>query len=320
VFVPATAFPMLGAATMYDTSCQQAADAAGLTGHYMAWISDSNSLAKDRLRGRGFIRMDGQPFADLPSDLTTTFRIFNAVRFDEYGREIATDVKTGTHADGSLGRTCNNWAGGDAATYGTTVAGPGGFTNQYDIVCPDATGTIRTYCFQTDWVTSAEPPAPTAGARTVWLSAPTFDASTGIAGANALCAAAMPAGVTTAHALVQTTGPATLPVNSSDILMRPDGVVVGTGSQFLAGTGLLESGIWQNAAGAYQPGGTYDTVFTGSDTPGALGTPATTCMNWSTQTGTARIGMFGSTDTSYWHAWWGDGGCGSLIRVYCISN
>lgn len=54
----------LGGLTGADTLCNDLATAAGLPGTYVAWLSDSNTDAKDRLGdASGWLRIDNRPFA-----------------------------------------------------------------------------------------------------------------------------------------------------------------------------------------------------------------------------------------------------------------
>ena len=70
VFVSSARFPTsLGSAMAYDAKCNAAATTAGIndsaSASYIAFTSDASSNAATRLgSARGWVRMDGQPFAD----------------------------------------------------------------------------------------------------------------------------------------------------------------------------------------------------------------------------------------------------------------
>src|SRR5947207_2017750 len=70
---PTVVVGTLGSASAADQACGDQAIAAGLPGTYVAWISTSTSNAIDRLAGaRGWVRVDGVPFADQLSELAAS--------------------------------------------------------------------------------------------------------------------------------------------------------------------------------------------------------------------------------------------------------
>ena len=108
----------LGGIAGADAKCQELASAAGLSGTYMAWLSDSATYAAERLThsaGR-YVRTDGAGIAFGWEDLIDG-TIMNPINFDESGHLIGpTDyVWTGTRDDGTLidpSMTCANWTSG----------------------------------------------------------------------------------------------------------------------------------------------------------------------------------------------------------------
>src|SRR5579862_2649322 len=104
----------LGGQTGADAKCARAAKAVGLSGTFKAWLSTSKRNAKDKLgTARGFVRVDGQPFADQVSDIVAG-RIFNPLDIDENGDahpDSPNPVWTGTLGDGTVatGDTCSDW-------------------------------------------------------------------------------------------------------------------------------------------------------------------------------------------------------------------
>ena len=238
-----------GGATAADTICQTHATNAGLPGTYVAWVSDASSTAVTRLgSARGFVRVDGAPFADTLSDITSTNKILNPLRIDENGVDVGTvGVWTGTNANGTAhGSTCSNWTStsGSGQT-GSTQGGPNAWTSRTTQSCM---GPLRLYCFQKD-NTTALAFTPAAGSI-VFLTGATFAPGAGIAAADTLCATeASNAGLAgTYQALLATTtqsaaARAVIPALNT----RKDGVFVGSSGTLGAG-GTLASGIWQNAA------------------------------------------------------------------------
>src|SRR5439155_16338708 len=104
-----TYLPNLGGLAGADTLCMQRATAAGLPGHYVAWLSTSAVAAPSRLvlpgtanPARGWIRPDGRPVTDRISDLLAG-TIYYPIRVDEAGLDLETgshEVLTGTRSTG----------------------------------------------------------------------------------------------------------------------------------------------------------------------------------------------------------------------------
>ena len=72
VFVTSQTFTAnLGGLSGADSKCQELADAAGLSGTFKAWLSDSTTDARDRLAQAAvpYMRVDGVPIADNFADL-----------------------------------------------------------------------------------------------------------------------------------------------------------------------------------------------------------------------------------------------------------
>ncbi len=104
--------------------------------------------------------------------------------------------------------------------------------------------------------------------------------------------------------LAYTTAPAASLVDSAATYVRPDGQIVGTGAELLAGgaaAGLLQSGIWQSGDGTYRSG--VGRAWTGQTTLTQLGTAATTCNDWTSNStaGTTPIaGLYLTADANWW--------------------
>ena len=102
----ATFATTLGGAQLYDSQCNSLATAAGIndvTGNaFVAWMSDATSNARARLgaSARGWVRMDGRPFADTQSDLFSNNVVFHPIRLDENGTDPGRQlVLTGANTD-----------------------------------------------------------------------------------------------------------------------------------------------------------------------------------------------------------------------------
>ncbi len=320
IFMTAATFQAnLGSATAYDAKCNQAATAAGLNNlagtAYVAMISDSASLGKDRLGlAVGWIRMDGTPFANTQSSLFDAGQVFNSIRFDENGDRLSEKFAlTGSNGDGTLSIfNCANWttttgvAAAGAAMWGSSAGGPGWLTGvsgtcQVDqsLICMGKTRT------------NAVTPIVQSGKK-IWQS-PAY--AVGSVTPDAQCQLNRPAGVTAAAAFVSFTNrPAASVLSPTAIYVRPDGTQVGTGAQLAAG-GDLDSGIWQLGTGEYSSA----VIWTGSTMPTALGTAASTCANWTSPSSTTE-GQLGWSPYDTNLKWWSGGvsACSSQYFLYCV--
>lgn len=101
----------LGGLAGGDAICQQRADEAGLTGTYLAWLSDSTGSPSTRfIQSPGpYVRTDGVQVADDYADLTDG-DIDSHILTDENGIPGISSVKTGTAEDGTpLTTNCSDW-------------------------------------------------------------------------------------------------------------------------------------------------------------------------------------------------------------------
>ncbi|MFH1450709.1 MAG: DUF1554 domain-containing protein, partial [archaeon] len=141
----------LGGLTGADAKCQQIADAAGISGTWMALLGDATTKAKDRIPDMMYTRMDGTVLALNKADLFDG-SINLKLDLDELGNEVYADrVWTGSNADGSTTSTnCQSWTSGSMSQYGTV-----GHTyysgNQwlYYSSSPLCSNTVHIYCLRT---------------------------------------------------------------------------------------------------------------------------------------------------------------------------
>lgn len=165
VFVTSTTHTgNLGGLAGADAICQAGAFNAGLHGTYRAWLSATGVNALSRLgAARGWIRTDGQPVADTPSDLASG--LFHPIDVDENGSFVDNSaylyVYTATLGDGSyFGQNCStagssDWSTTSARTVlGICTSSSATFTDAQ--VLPCAT-TARLYCFGVDAIHPVAP-------------------------------------------------------------------------------------------------------------------------------------------------------------------
>lgn len=304
VFVSSVTYPAnLGGLDAYDTECNRLATAAGINNEtgdaYRAWLSTSHVDARSRLgTARGFMRTDGQPFADTQDSFTATVphQIFTPLRIDENGNDVGfATAWTGTNSSGRHYLSCGDWTSNSVADRGSIGQTIGGYQVWTEAGAPPCSTPRRIYCMTTSRSSPLTPP-PVSG-KLIFSSNSAVPANIGISGANARCQADRPPGVNQAKAFLATSNaPASAVLNPLANYKRPDGQVIGTGAQLAAG--VLLSGIWQNGLGVYT--GTQ-LFWTGSYYPSGAAT--FNCQDWTSNTAPRAIaGVTWPTDDSWWVA------------------
>ncbi len=310
----------LGSAAAYDMQCNTFATNAGINNMagdaFVAWISDSNSDAVTRLgSARGFVRVDGRPFADTVADLTADI-LFNPLRVTETGTVLVDGgVMTGTTPQGTFsGNNCSDWTDTmNTMTIGAVRFGPQGWTSFGPFPCLS----FRIYCFMKTQNTDVAPPLAS-GKRIFMTNSPFIP---GVGTPDALCQAEKPAGTGSVVALLaRSTAAAATLLSLGTTYIRPDGTAVGTGQDLIddgvfSGTEYLESGIWQTANGGYLAA----FVWTGSTNISNAPLASETCNDWTSSSGNGNVGDSRSAQGGYW-----DGGaqnCSSMsVHLYCIEQ
>jgi hypothetical protein len=293
-----------------DQLCMQAA-AGHFPGTFVAWFSDVQSKATDRLATtRGWLRPDGKPFAN-----DARGPVFYPPRLDESGTDVAATggsllVGTNTNTDGSPNTACGSgvltgFLDGGAAAW---TAGGGCMASAF-----------RLYCFGTGHSNDVAP-AP--------VTNPTaFRSSTSVVGASFLSLEqvcineAAQAGIPgTFRALVEQTGmPAAMHVRGTHTgaasWVRKDGVVVShDAANFDAPIELDVHGNRVSAGGS---------TWGGAANPNATGVNSD-CNDWTLSTGSGSAtgsGAVGSSDRSHMPEAFGSAisVCGSANFVYCLA-
>jgi hypothetical protein len=315
-----------------DSNCAALATAAGLTGTFKAWISDSSTDAKQRFSGttRGWVRLDGRPVADTITNLTTTRQFFHHITLDETATGQTGDVWTGTNADGTkrlngTGTTvlaCNDWANATASYsggYGNCYAGAYNWTSSSTATC---NAFKRLYCFQDNYNAPVLPTVPP-GSRLAFFTTGLYSI------------AASGSDITTMDALCQTEAAAAgLSGSGWKALVAPNGATAASrfvdGAEWYRVDGIplffystLTAGnppgtpLDVTASGSYWPD---NRVYTGAADTNTSGTTATTCTNWTSNVGTnATEGRSGFADAS-WFANYVSQSCVSSApaHLYCL--
>jgi hypothetical protein len=172
-----------------DAFCNADAASAGLPGNYVAWISNSSTTAGSRLgQARGWMRIDGRPFADTVATLTSTNpKIFYPPMIDALGNTLdrVLFIATGTNGNGgSESQNCNNWTTNDNSPMSGGIAsgGSGEWSDGAGALC---SASWRWYCMGTNFATAVAP-TPVAVRKAFLLSAPWIP-DQGIANADERC-------------------------------------------------------------------------------------------------------------------------------------
>jgi hypothetical protein len=147
----------LGGLAGADATCQALADAAGLTGTYKAWLSDTTASPSTRFTqsANPYVRVDGVIVADNWADLTDG-TLDATISRDEHGALTAwTSVWTSTTPLGTIypsngNYTCNEWRGTSfyAGGTGSTLHTDGYWTAVLVNGIPDCNLRNALYCVE----------------------------------------------------------------------------------------------------------------------------------------------------------------------------
>jgi hypothetical protein len=331
VFVTSIAYDgNLGGLAGADQKCQALAEAAGLPANtYRAWLSTASVNAIARLgAARGWVRVDGKPFADTKADILAG-RLFHPIRVDESGNDDNTPsgsgVWTGTGGDGAVDRSgdiCNGWtaSGVDArGVYGNNTGVTSLYTTAASASCNNAR---RLYCFgvNNQSVVTVQP----AAGRIAFFTRGAWIPSGGLAGADQLCAAeAQQAGLNGSFKALlagQGASAASRFDSNGQPWVRRDGVAIAPTAAALFSEDFIETAINQSADGL-QYFGNYG-AWVGAWSPTTPGTPETTCNNWSSSSA-ADIGISGAAGFTYQRLFFGktNGNCyANWNHLYCLQE
>lgn len=185
-YAPADLTPLTAA----DAKCNESAKAGRMPGTYVAWLSTTTEPARDRLgTARGWVRPDGQPFADTVTDIRNG-RIYypphitaRNTTFDDLG------VATGTNDVGTVVRNCSDFMSTTGVmTIGESMSTARSWTfwgsSDFGGMCNNK---FHIYCFGVERSKALDPPPRQTG-RLAFLSAGRFSAGNGIGPADMICA------------------------------------------------------------------------------------------------------------------------------------
>jgi hypothetical protein len=134
-----------------DRACADSAAAAGVPGRFIAWLSNANINAIERVQDRPYYLLDGTRIAQSRAELGSG-TIGAPIAVNEHGIRLNADdaaqVWTGTGRDGTVARFCNGWTVGPESdgTQGVALSNKPQWTQNGGLaVCR---GPGRLYCFE----------------------------------------------------------------------------------------------------------------------------------------------------------------------------
>jgi hypothetical protein len=327
----------LGGLVGADSLCEQWAADAGIQGTYRAILSTATTNAQDRLTGaRGWIRPDGRPVADLPTaPFERTSGLLAPVRIAPNGDDVGdASVWSASGNDGVYRTTgggdsdCGGWTsadGGASARYGFSVSTVEWLYRGTGDGCDQ---TFHIYCFQVDYEVELRVEDFAQVGRRLFVSSDSLDLTSGIDGADALCAADASAAPDLSGASFKAfladvgTSAASRFSSSGTPVVRLDGLLVANDFDALLTDDLVHPPNLRTT------GIPYDwRVFVGANSPTEEGDATSTCGGWSSTAGNADEGFAPSTAGSApaERRWFGNasGSCldhSDLVPVYCLEE
>jgi hypothetical protein len=308
-----------------DTRCRDDARQAGLGGTFRAVLSATGTNARDRLKlpsatdARGFVRMDGLPFADRASDIFG-LAIYYPALYNAQGVPLPADTYywTGSDLAGNLAsNTCNNWTTKEDSPLILGAVG----SSRSNVTMYRGDHRCNSFdpflCAQVEFDREVKPEATTLGKR-IFVSDQEFFTGGGLDDANLLCDNSKPSDAGTVVALLATTtkSPASL-LDAGTLYLRPDNAIVGTGSEIAQGQ--LRTGLWQRGNGTYVAD---IAVWTGSN---SIETPCQSggdqcCGNWTSRLA-QKVSQTSIPDAQ--PTWWTKGptrNCSQGAEIYCVEQ
>lgn len=312
----------LGGIDGADEICRTRAEAAGLPGTFVAFLSTNTTDAIGRLTGsRGWERVDGKPVVDTVEDLMAE-KQFYPISLDEQGQPVTIAVGTGSHSSGtSEGTNCSEWMSSTGSgIFGSPTASSGASIRFGYTGCGVG---LTVYCFETGHNFQLAPPPVTTGGRVLFVTSTewTFGA---LSTADTLCNnEAGPAGLPgTYTALIATDGASAASRLSSlaGPWKRSDGRLITSGA---LGTTPLELPPNLYASGVPYTGDGIRYVWMGSGDLTTPGTASSTCSGWTMPIPAAGYANTAYSDETTFTAWGWDQAltrCDGTVPVYCAQN
>lgn len=324
-----------------DAICQAAADRAGLSGTFRAWLSDSTTDAYCHVQGLTGKKSDNCGEATLPADAGPWFRVgdshpfsdtldklindgqvFVPVYYDENGAKVTTHYYTGTSGHGVFqsGYNCGDWTSSSSGD-DVTLGNPLGTTNRWTYLTTSSCGgNLRLLCMQTGTGRAVPALTPPANSKKVFITVLNYSGNFGgTANADVICqnrASALSLANADKYKAWLSTGAGSNAVDrfaSDGPWYRLDGVKVADNKADLTDEELFTSINYTGSAYT-------DTIaWTGTGGDGLKLSPY--CLDW-TSNASDQNGTIGSSTRidSWWTEWPGGWFCNSNAALYCFED
>ena len=322
-----------------DAICQAAANRAGLSGTFRAWLSDTNTDAYCHIQGLTgkksdncgeatlptaagpWFRMgDNHPFSDTIDKLINERQVFVPVYYDENNNNVTIRYFTGTEHTGILSvnnNNCADWTS-NSGSDNVNMGYPLGTTQRWTaLATANCVGTRRLLCMQTG---SGKPlPAITApaNAKKVFITAVSYKGNFGgLDAADTICKnRAQDLGLPNHDKFKAWLSDDSINAidrfSSDGPWYRLDGVKVADSKTDLTDGELFTS---INYTGTSYIG---DVVWTGTTVDGQYNSPS--CANWTSEiTGNGSYGI-----STYINQYWTEGmnhNCSFSAGLYCFED
>lgn len=333
-----------------DAICNTRATTAGLSGTYVAWLSDAADDAYCRVHGLTgkrsascgqiklpdtagpWFRTDGTPFVDSIYLLANSGLMYSPMRYNELGSsfDLYLSYWSATNTDGTLyGDNCSDWT--DSTISGPLVALGNTFATDFRAT----RGVSSTLCSQSNRLLCMELGAdnvsanPQATGKKIFSTSIFGDAdlggwagaggNTGIDAGDAICqtlaaAASLPDANLFEAWLSDSTTNAIDRIASDGPWVRVDGMMVASSKSSLVNSWLLTS-ISLDEQGVYSENGIWTSTLSNGNYAGAA------CSDW-TSSSLSTVGHYGIStyaDGSQWTSR-STSGCGQLRALYCLED
>ncbi len=330
-----------------DAVCQARATAAGLSGTYKAWLSDSTTDAYCHVQGftgtisgtnpncgqatlpvtaGPWVRTDGYPFAPTIDKLINNGQVYAPVRYDETGTLVTNFFYfTGTASNGTAtANTCSDWTDSNSSntTFGSSDGTTYFWTSYSDTGC---SVTDHLLCFQTGTGGSLPALTPPASAKKVFVTSLTYNGNLGgVAGGDTICqtlatAASIPHAANFKAWLSDSTNSAidnvTVGATTDGPFYRLDGVKIADNKAALINTATtpLFTAITRDETGAYNS----NSVWTGTSSTGVLVT-SSSCGDWTSSSGFGTSGIEVESNSGW--TTWSSVLCSGNAALYCFED
>ncbi|MBW2262930.1 MAG: hypothetical protein JRG91_13215 [Deltaproteobacteria bacterium] len=322
---------MMGGLSGADTLCRGWAASAGIGGTYRAILSTTTTHASTRLgSARGWVRPDGRPVGDLPSEIFSysdglLAPLWITTDGSNVGVKSVWSASNNTGTYSTWHTDCGAWTSAsttDTARYGFSNVTAEWLDRGTATYCDEL---LHIYCFQVDHTTPLDMSDFTESGRIIFVSTGDFNVTSGLSGADALCASdASTYGALSGRSFLAflassgTTAASRFSGGTTPIV-RVDGLRVADHFTALTTSDLIHPP-------SIKADGSTETwrVFVGANNPTTAGTASFTCNGWTSTSSSATEGFAYSVSVlTGARQWFGNtsGSCSShtsTVPVYCL--